>query len=186
MIDRDVVARPGNEIRGRNHAVGTEPLVAGGVVGEVVGIEGLIQGGVLEGDAANDNVHAHRQIQDLRIHLQIGLQQLRAVGKGLDGANVFVGLGLEGKFVHLLLRQDRASGAAEAGLQDERTGFQRLEVEAHAAGRGLLNADFEQRGVVGREVNVASRAVDQHFLLAAEADLAGDGALQLDLRHRDN
>ena len=169
----------GEQVGGGDQAVGVEPFAAGGVEGEVGGGGGecLVQGGVLKSDTADDDVHSDGEGQDMRIHLKIGLEELGAVGEGLHHADEGRGLGSERKLVHLLLCEDRTGGGAEAGLQDGRAGLQRLEVEAHAAGGGLLDADFEQRGVVGGEVNAAGRAVDQHFLLAAEADLAGDGAL---------
>ena len=156
------MAGTSEQVGGGDQAVGVEPFAAGGVEGEFVGVEGLVQGGILESDAADDDVHPDGKVQDVRVHLEVGLEKLGAVGEGLDHADEGRGLGTECELVHLLLREDRAGGAAETGLQDGRAGFQRLEVEAHAAGGGLLDADFEKRGVVGGEEDSRGGATGSH------------------------
>jgi hypothetical protein len=114
------VAGTGEEVGGGDHPVGEEPFAAGGVVGEVAGVDGLVQGGVLKGDAADDDVHRDVQIHDLWVHLQVGLEEFGAVREGFQNADIRRGLRTEGKFVHLLLREDGAGRTAQAGLQDRR------------------------------------------------------------------
>ncbi len=176
----------GEEVGGGNHSVGAEPFAAGGVVGEVAGVDGLVERGVFKGHAANDDVHRDVQIHDLRVHLQVGLEELGTVREGVQNADIRRGLRTEGKFVHLLLREDGAGRTAQAGLQDRRAGLQRLEIEPHAAGGGLFDADLQQRGIVGGEEHGGGGSVDEDLFLATIPDLTGDGALEVHLRHGDD
>jgi len=114
--DDDRVAGAGEEVGGGDHPVGVEPFAAGGVEDEVVGGEGLVQRGVFEGHAANDDVQLDVQVEDLRVHLQVGLNQLGAVGEVFDHTDGGRGLGAHRKLVHLLLREDRTGRTAQAGL----------------------------------------------------------------------
>ncbi len=87
LVDCNRVAGAGEEIGGGDHPVGAEPFAAGGVVGEVAGVDGLVQRGVLKGHAADDDVHRDVQVHDLRVHLQIGLEEFGAVRKGVHHAD---------------------------------------------------------------------------------------------------
>jgi len=166
----DGVAGAGEEIGGGDHPVGVEPFTADGGVGEGVGGEKFVQRGVFKGDTADDDVQLDVEIGHVWGHLQVGLHQLGAVGEGFNHADVSGGLRADREFVDLLLREDRSGRTAQAGLQDRGACLERLEIEAHAAGGGRLDADLEQRGVVGGEEHGRRGSVDENFLFTAIAD----------------